>query len=111
MTVITINLGDLELDFLRILKETRVFPSRSEAVRHILRLGITVLREQIAFEQKVITKELAPFINGEPSDETNAFRVIPLVKDDVDRFNRTQDMFYLVPNNEKPCKYKILKRI
>ncbi|MGB5911856.1 MAG: hypothetical protein WBH31_11735 [Promethearchaeia archaeon] len=112
MKVLTVNLGDLEFEFLNVLKEEGIFPSRSEAIRFILRLGIPILRNEITFEAKVISKELIPFKNGETDNGNNAFRNgVPLMKENINRFNKSQDLFYLIPDNENPCKYKILKRI
>jgi len=111
MKVITLNLSEIDIAFLDELTGEGLFPSRSETMRHLMRLAIPILREQIVFEQRVISKNLIPFKEAGAPNDNNAFRGIPLSKDEVKRFNKSQDMFYLIPDNEKPCKYKILKRL
>ena len=114
MRVITINLGEAEIDFLESFKENGIFPSRSEIIRYLIRIGIPYLREQFDFQKRVIYKKLIPaFRETTPEAVRNNVvrRVVPLQKQDVNRFNKCQDIFYIICNGKDSNEYKIVKRI
>jgi len=92
MVVITINVPEIDLKFLDALTATTFFPSRSEAIRHCIRLAAPLLSEQAEREE--------------------AF--IQLTKKEIKDFNRIQDKIVLVPNSRYAddfTEYKIIRRL
>jgi len=92
MVVITINVPEIDLKFLDALNATGFFPSRSEAIRHCIRIATPLLNEQAEREEAYIQ----------------------LTKKEIIDFNKNQDKMVLVPNSRYSndfTEYKVVRRL
>ena len=92
MVVITINVPEIDLKFLDALRLTGFFPSRSEGIRHCIRIAAPLLSEQAEREEAYVQ----------------------LTKKEVKDFNKIQDKVVLVPNSRYAddfTEYKIVRRL
>ena len=92
MVVITINVPEIDLKFLDALTATGFFPSRSEAIRHCIRITAPLLSDQAERQESYIQ----------------------LTKKEILDFNKNQDKIVLVPNTRYSndfTEYKVVRRL
>ena len=92
MVVITINVPEIDLKFLDSLNATGFFPSRSEAIRHCIRLAAPLFADQAERQENYIQ----------------------LTKKEIIDFNKNQDKVVLVPNSRYATdftEYKVVRRL